>query len=478
MAINWMDNFNIYGTDPGRAARLLNGVYAETTRSDLQNDPDPTAPAGSQVMRKFGGGLGGDLRFVIPTPRTTIGALGRFWFTNLPNALGDGECPTLFSFRDTNNVTHIQVTLDPSGNIRVNRYDTNAYVNLGATANPVLVANAYKHVEAKCVLDAVNGSVQIWVEGISVLNIAGVRTTNNAGGAILSCQQVAQQSCQDAAGPTMYLKDYIIWDNQGAFNNAQMGSCQVLKIVEDGDVALNWSAVPGPAGYNMINQVTPQDDVNYIQASAVLNNPSANGALSQTAAGALGATTYYVKSTFVNSTGETLPAPETNLAVGANNVLNVASPPSPPPGATGWNVYVSNTAGGGSGAETKQNAVPISIGTPWVEPNTGLVAGAAVPGGNTTAIPAAYKASLQDLPATVTSVRGVMPIHRSRKTDGGDGNLQQGLISGASTGLGANRPITTAYTYWWDIYDADPNGAIAWTRLAVNALNYQLNRTL
>jgi hypothetical protein len=253
----------------------------------------------------------------------------------------------------------------------------------------------------------------------------------------------------------------------------------VLKIVPDADVALNWSAVPGPAGYNMINQVTPQDDVNFIQASAVLNNPTANGALSATAGGALGATTYFVKITYVNSTGETLPGPETNLAVGANNVLNVAAPPAPPAGATGWNVYVSNTAGGGSGAETKQNGgVPIAIGAAWVEPTTGLVAGAAVPGANTTAIPAAYKCSLQDLPATVTSVRGVMPIHRSRKTDGGDGNLQQALISGASTGLGSNRPITTAYTYWWDIYDADPNGAIAWTRLAVNALNLQLNRTL
>jgi hypothetical protein len=71
-----------------------------------------------------------------------------------------------------------------------------------------------------------------------------------------------------------------------------------------------------------------------------------------------------------------------------------------------------------------------------------------------------------------------MPIHRSRKTDAGDGNIQVGAISGASTGLGADRPITTAYTYWWDIFDTDPATAAAWSRTSVNAMNLQLNRTL
>lgn len=150
MAINWMDNFNVYGTDAGRAARLLNGPYAETTRTDLQVDPDPTA-GGNQVIRKYGGGLGGDFRKVIPTPRTTIGALGRFWLTNLPISVGDTECPTFFSFRDTNNLIHIQITLDPSGNIIVNRQGNSSKTQLAITATPVLVANAYKHMEAQVV---------------------------------------------------------------------------------------------------------------------------------------------------------------------------------------------------------------------------------------------------------------------------------------------------------------------------------------
>lgn len=105
-----------------------------------------------------------------------------------------------------------------------------------------------------------------------------------------------------------------------------------------------------------------------------------NGALSATAGGTLAATTYYVRSTWVNASGETLGATETSLAVAANNVLNVAAPASPPTGATGWNVYVSTAAG----TETKQNSAALGLTTAWVEPTTGLIAGAALPATNTT----------------------------------------------------------------------------------------------
>lgn len=105
--------------------------------------------------------------------------------------------------------------------------------------------------------------------------------------------------------------------------------------------------------------------------------------LSQSAAGTLAATTYFVKITYTNAQGETTVSPEANLAVSANNVLGVASPAAEN-GATGWNVYVSTS----TGTETKQNgATPIAIGTNWTEPASGLVAGAAMPNSNTATVP-------------------------------------------------------------------------------------------
>jgi len=85
---------------------------------------------------------------------------------------------------------------------------------------------------------------------------------------------------------------------------------------------------------------------------------------------------------------------------------------------------------------------------------------------------------LSNLPIDVTSVKALMVLHRSRKTDGGDGNVQAALKSGASTALGADRPISAAYTYFRDVIETDPATAAPWTPGAVNAAQLQLNRTL
>ena len=355
MAINHMDNFSIYGTD---TAFLLNGMYAENNAVILIGDPDPTA-IGSIVASIASTG-GGVLRKVLLGARTTVGVAVRCWQTHLPTT--PDATARFGSFRDVNNLEHLYIDVDPSGNIRIWRNDTTGFVQIGITPNPVLVANAWQHIESKVFFDNVNGTVEVRVEGVPVLTVMGVRTISNRVGAIATCFNVALTANSGSAN-RIYYKDFIAWDDTGAFNNDFMGSCQVYKCTPNADVALNWTPIPADGiGYDKINENPPDDDTRYISA------------------------------------------------------------PFP--------------------------------------------------------LPAAYKCALTDLPVTVTSVRGVMAVHRSRKTDGGDGNIQAGLISGASTGLGADRPITTAYTYWSDVFDADPNVGVAWSRLAVNALNMQLNRTL
>ena len=114
------------------------------------------------------------------------------------------------------------------------------------------------------------------------------------------------------------------------------------------------------------------------------NTPPAAPTLSSVAAGTLAATTYYVKITYVNAAGETLPSAEASLAVAADYVLSVASPAATS-GASGWNVFVSTA----TGTETLQNSSPIAIGTAWQEPTTGLISGSALPTTSTFGVPSA-----------------------------------------------------------------------------------------
>lgn len=357
MAINWMDDFRGYGVgNAGSAAanRMLNGSYAQMS-NDLSASPDPI-DAGITVLRVSANIAEGSYvtRKVLNTARATVGVAGRYWFGNLP--AGANQVPKIVVFQDVNAADLLYVALDPSGNLFVTN---SAGTVLGITPNPVIVANAFQHIETKVFFANGTGTVEVRVEGVTVLNLAAKVTTVSGN----LCQNITFRQYGQFT-PYYYLKDFIIWDDTGAFNNNFMGSCQVYRMMPDADVALNWTPFPADGvGYTKINELTPDDDTTYISA------------------------------------------------------------PYP-------------------------------------------------------AMPAAYKCSLQDLPVTVTSVRGVQISHRSRKTDGGDGNIQAALISSGVTGLGSNRPITTAYTFWTDVYDADPNGGIQWTRIAANALTLQLNRTV
>jgi hypothetical protein len=104
--------------------------------------------------------------------------------------------------------------------------------------------------------------------------------------------------------------------------------------------------------------------------------PSQPPVLTASSGGALSATTYFVRVSYLSASGETAVSLESFLPVAASNLLNVASPPLDPLGlATGWNVYISKT----SSVETLQNSSPLVIGENWTLPTSGLITGAALP---------------------------------------------------------------------------------------------------
>lgn len=114
--------------------------------------------------------------------------------------------------------------------------------------------------------------------------------------------------------------------------------------------------------------------------------------LSTAAGGVLAAARCYVRVTYVTAAGETAVSAESNIAVPANGLLQVASPAADPAGlATGWNVYAATVAG----KESLQNATPIAIGTAWLEPVGGLI----VP-----------PVSLAPLPSFVAAIENGIPL--------------------------------------------------------------------
>jgi hypothetical protein len=161
-------------------------------------------------------------------------------------------------------------------------------------------------------------------------------------------------------------------------------SLAVLAAYTSGTLTLNVGATAIQlAGINLSSATTLTQVASLmqtaIQAAGVVIAAPAAPTTSSSAGGTLAGATYYVKTTYVNAIGETVGSSESTQVVAANYLLDVTSPAAET-GATGWNVYVATA----TGAEEKQNATPIAIGTNWTLPTTGLVTGATVPTSNTT----------------------------------------------------------------------------------------------
>jgi hypothetical protein len=347
MAILFADDFKGYGTNP---AFLLNGLYAQAGVG-LVTDPDTNA-SGVVMQAQINGINGTALRRVFPSNYTTAGAAFRLWLAALP--ITTAQTPA-FLFSDASNVEQFYISITTTGAMQV-RLGAAYGTVLATTSGPVLVANAWNHIEFKAVASATVGTIEIRVNGVPV----AVFTTLNTG------TQYSQFRIDkpNSVGATLdfYVKDLVVWNSTGSSNNNFLGTVSVVGMTPSSDISLNWTPSTGTTGWNLLDNSPPLDGTEYITAP--------------------------------------FPAPS----------------------------------------------------------------------------PASF--NLTDLPANVTSVRAMITQVRARKVDGGDGNIQASLLSGAATANGADRPITTAFTYYEDVFEVDPNTSAAWTPSAANAARLKINRTV
>jgi hypothetical protein len=352
MSIEHMENFAIYGI--GGEAHLADGVYSIASCFGIVADPDPSGTG--QPVISFNGPFGGyRLRYVYNAQVSTSGVALRMYDVALTNVT-----PHIIRFLNAagNKLTYIQLL--PTGQLQaVNSQGT----VLGTSSlSWKITANAWHHIECKVVFDGAAGSVEIRVNGVQALQVAGVNTIGNQLGPCAMCE--ISNTDENSNGHGIYMKDWIIWNSLGAHNNDFFGTCQVISLVPNSDTALGaWTLTGAANGYSIL-ATAPPNDTHYLDA-----------------------------------------------------------------------------------------AYPGGVGSP-------------------------AQFGLTDLPIDVTSVRGLQTYVRAAKVDGGDGNLKTSLVSGASTGDGVDRPITSAQTYWKDIFELDPATAAPWTVGGANAVQLKITRTV
>lgn len=255
MAITYMDNYGAFGTT---AAYLLNGLYASLASATLVDDPDGKSP-GKVLELVADAGIfgGGHARRVLQALATTSGQARRIWLNRLPG--NAEEAPVPFSFGTAANVEIVTFTVTPSGRIRATYNPTST--TLGETANPVITANGWYHLEAKVEINGAAGKVELRVEGRPVLVIDGV----NLGATPIGMNAIRNYQSSAGTGARIYTKDYITWDGTGPRNNDFTGTRFVTELLTDADVALNWTITGGANAYSILRN-SPPTDAQYISA--------------------------------------------------------------------------------------------------------------------------------------------------------------------------------------------------------------------
>lgn len=133
----------------------------------------------------------------------------------------------------------------------------------------------------------------------------------------------------------------------------------------------------------------------------------------------------------------------------------------------------------------RKNPDQDTAATDWVR-NTGSTDYSAInndaPDGDTTYIEAANVGDIsefefEDTSSDVSAVLAAQTVVMARKTDAGDCSIQISLVSAASESNGSDRPLTTIYTYWQDIHEVDPDTGSPWTKSAIDAAKFKMERT-
>lgn len=378
MALIFMDGFDQYGTD---STNMLSGPWAEVTITPtalpydgsyiLLSQSNPRTGLNSLFRPGNRSALGTTAnqrttfavcRKVLGVGGDTIGVGFAVYQTALPVA---SNKEVFVDFRDENNTKLVTITELTDGTIVV-KSGSRWGAEIARSAEPILVAEAYQHIEIIIHFDDTNGSIEVRVDGVTVINASGINTGAaicnqlsffTADAPIDGTDEISTEHLSDA-----YIDDIFSYDNTGSYNNDFIGDRRVRTIYPDSDEATQeWTGVGSSTNYGAINEITPDGDSTYISA---------------------------------------------------------------PPTA-----------------------------------------------------PLTSEFGLSDLPSSVGAISALQTYVMQKKVEAGDGNTQSSINVNGSSSVGADRAITTAYTYWSDVFEISPDTGAPFTPSEVNSATLSIKRT-
>ena len=277
MANRWCDGFGRYGGDK---AKMLNGsssqAWAEVSPNWTLSTEKPRTGTHSLRLQNIQSSATARRVFGAPLEEVFIGfglhAVGLPTSELIPgqNSVGGVFLPLI---ADQANRTQLVFVLGTDGAIRVYRGLSIAGSGsvtgtfLGQTI-PIIGSGAYQHIEIYARASTENGAVEIRVDEITRLSLAGIKTAETDS---VEFSQASWGHTTLAGMPSpIYLADVYCNDavNDGSGCHTFIGDCKSGWLPVNSDTAqADFALSAGSDGFDLLDD-TPPDDATYISTSA------------------------------------------------------------------------------------------------------------------------------------------------------------------------------------------------------------------
>lgn len=489
MAIQWADDFSRYGTGPESVTAMLDGlpyaIIGTSGNGGVVVDPDPSAGGGQRAFRigYNGNDWPNDFRIALPTVVSTkLGGCFRAWVSSLPGYLA--ARPALFGTQRADGGYLAYMRVELNGAIQIVGRVSNALTVVADSVNPIVSPNSWNHYEF--IHNKAAGTVQLYVNGILRLTANGLDTADN----IVLVNFAFRNGA--TIGPTTYIKDLVLWDGTGSFNNDVAGTVVVGRLRPNEDVSLgDWTNpfTSAPAFASLRNTI-PYNAATVASNVATEQTFQVGGVFYRFTTGSVNAGTPDGSSANpwllrYASTPSTENAETLRKAIDANGVAGTdysSALTAHPTLRSGYRVSQQTFVFPKDGTSTVFTFSTVNNLT-WLNTGNMLVGPGTVQDGSylSAGIPpsAGMRVRFDDLPDDVTSVRALIMVSRHKKSDGGDANIQTALSpNNTDWDTGADRPITTAFQYDFDVSETSPVTTTYWTPVEVNSVIGRVTRTV
>ena len=148
-------------------------------------------------------------------------------------------------------------------NISLNTQSLGVHVYRGGTSlgsgyGVEIRQNNWYWVEIKVKCHNTSGTVEVRVNGATVVSLSGVDTQEGTH----AYHDVVRLGFRDVA----FIDDVYICDGSGTANNDFLGNCRVVSLLPDGDAAtLEWTPSTAGAHYGLVDESFPNDDTDYVE---------------------------------------------------------------------------------------------------------------------------------------------------------------------------------------------------------------------